>query len=118
MRRTRSTIARVWSATSQYCDDVKLLYKYVGVDVIGAFLREVAPSDRALAAQHLLAVMPLLINKDERDEIVRDDQVFVTEGELDRYRQRLMRENPALLQADFSADHCQGRLGDSSRGVN
>lgn len=85
-------------------DDVRLLYKYVGVDSVGAFLDDAGQGDRVRMAKHLLAILPLLVDKDERDEELREGEVFVTERQLDEYRERLMQEAPALSPADFDAD--------------
>lgn len=91
-------------------DDVKLLYKYVGVDSVGEFLREAGQGDRARLAKHLLAILPLLVDKEGRDEALGEGEVFVTERQLDDYRRRLMHETPALLPADFNADRLEGIL--------
>lgn len=91
-------------------DDVKLLYKYVGVDSVGAFLQEAGQGDRVRLAKHLLAILPLLVDKEGRDEDLREGDVFVTERQLDDYRRRLMQETPAPAPADFNADRLEDLL--------
>ena len=91
-------------------DDIRLLYTYVGVDAVEAFLQEAGTNDRTRVAKHLRAILPLLVDKAKRDEVLGDGDVSVTAQQLDQYRQRLMQEAPALLPASFDADQLQDRL--------